>query len=189
MLLDSVVIQENDAAFVNKKRARRGEAPVQPIYTEADARESINSLVSMGYQRPFGIADGQIAVSFLDSGHILGSATTLLDIEEKGKRWRFCYTGDLGRAGLPILRDPQLPQLVDILMIESTYGSRLHQEISGRPGLLASILRRTYDRGGKVIIPAFAVGRTQEVIYDVHQLILSGECPAAIFVDSPLAIT
>ena len=188
MLLDSGHIQESDAAHLNKRRRRRGEPPVEPIYSMADARASLQHFVSIDYRRPFGVAPG-VQATFYDAGHILGSAITLLDVRENGRSYRLCFTGDLGRVGLPILRDPVIVRDVDYLATESTYGDRLHGTVTDAEATLCDVVQRTHDRGGKVIIPAFAVGRTQEIIYDLHQLITKGCLPdLPVFVDSPLAI-
>jgi len=188
MLLDSGHIQESDAAYVNKRRRRRGDPPVEPIYTMADARASLQHFVSVDYNRPFVVAPG-VQVTFYDAGHILGSAITTVDTEDNGRSYRLCFTGDLGRAGLPILRDPEIVHHVDCLITESTYGNRLHGSPSEGQEALHDAVHRTYDRGGKAIIPSFAVGRTQEIVYDLHQLIISDRLPSLpIFVDSPLAI-
>jgi metallo-beta-lactamase family protein len=188
MLLDSAHIQESDVAYVNKKRARQGLPAVEPIYTVSDAQASLHSLVSMDYHRPFNVAPG-VKATFHDAGHILGSAIPVLDVEEMGLSYRLCFTGDLGRAHLPIIRDPELVRNVDCLITESTYGDRQHESPPDAQATLCAVIRRTYERKGKVIIPAFAVGRTQEIVYDLHKLIVSG-CfpPVHVYVDSPLAV-
>jgi metallo-beta-lactamase family protein len=188
MLLDSAHIQESDAAYVNKKHKRKGLPPVEPLYTVADARASLEGFVSIDYHRPFAVAPGVVA-TFFDAGHILGSAITVLDVQENGRRYRLGFTGDLGRKGLPIIRDPEVVTGIDYLITESTYGNRQHATPSEAKDILCDVVQRTYDRGGKVIIPAFAVGRTQEIVYDLHERIKSGCMPdLPVFVDSPLAI-
>ena len=188
MLLDSAHIQESDAAYVNKKHKRKGLPPVEPLYTTADARASLEGFVSIDYHRPFVVAPGVVA-TFFDAGHILGSAITVLDVQENGRHYRLCFTGDLGRKDLPIIRDPEVVTGIDYLITESTYGNRQHQSPVQAQDMLCDIVQRTYDRGGKVIIPAFAVGRTQEIVYDLHKRIGSGCMPELpVFVDSPLAI-
>jgi len=188
MLLDSAHIQESDVAYVNKKRSRQGLPPVEPIYTIPEARASLQSFVSIDYRRPFTVAPG-VQATLYDAGHILGSAITVLDIEENGRSYRLCFTGDLGRTDLPILRDPEIVNDIDYLIIESTYGSRLHESPAEAAATLRDVVRSTYERGGKVIIPAFAVGRTQAIIYDLHKFIINGQLPSLpIYVDSPLAI-
>lgn len=188
MLLDSAHLQESDVTYVNKKRRKQGLPAVEPIYTTADARASLRHLVSVDYRAPFEVAPG-VQATFYDAGHILGAAITVLDVEENGRRYRLCFTGDLGRVGLPILRDPEVVPRVDYLITESTYGDRLHGSPEEARATLCEVIRKTQARGGKVIIPAFAVGRTQDIIYDLHKLILNGDLPALpVFVDSPLAV-
>ena len=188
MLLDSAHIQEQDAAYLNKKRERQGEAPVEPLYTVAEASRSLKHLVGLGYERPFPIAPG-VRATFYDAGHILGSALTVLDLEEGEKRLRLCYTGDLGARGQPILRDPTVVRDIDALIIESTYGNRVHETLAEAQEKLQEIVTSTWQQGGKLIVPAFAVGRTQTLVYQLHQLMLHRDIPSLpVFVDSPLAI-
>ncbi len=190
MLRDSGHIQEMDVAYVNKKRARRGEPPVEPIYTQEDAVNSLGQFVSLGYGRAFPLLPG-VRLTFLDAGHILGSAIVVLDFESGNGAGthRLVFSGDLGRPEKPILEDPTLIDGCDTLIIESTYGDRLHPDVAGTQQELNHVVLETAQRGGKVVIPAFAVGRTQELVYDLHQLIVAGEIPELpVFVDSPLAI-
>ena len=188
MLRDSAKIQEEDAAYVSKRRAKQGLPPVEPLYTVEDAESSLNSFVGLGYNRPLQIARG-ITLTLYDAGHILGSAIVVLDVEEGGQKRRLVFTGDLGRKGLPILRDPQVVDNVHYLVIESTYGDRLHDPLETTDQALRSVVTETYQRGGKVIVPAFAVGRTQELVYALHQLMVARKLPSLpIFVDSPLAV-
>ena len=188
MLLDSAHIQESDAAYVTKKLRKQGLPPVEPLYTIAQAQASLKHLVSLEYGRTMEVAPG-VSVTFHDAGHILGSAITTLDIMENGHGFRLCFTGDLGRSGMPILRDPEPVHDVDYLMTECTYGNRTHASLSEAASKLCDIVRQTYKRGGKVIIPAFAVGRTQDIIYDLHKLIETGCLPSLpVYVDSPLAV-
>jgi len=188
MLRDSAYIQEQDVAYVNKKRAQRGEPPVAPIYSHADAVASLEQFFSVGYNRPISVAPG-VTCTFLDAGHILGSAMVLLEVEEGAERARLLFTGDLGRRDLPILRDPTPAPPVDVLITESTYGDRLHPPPPEAERQLRGLIAETCSAGGKVIIPAFAVGRTQEIVYSLHQLTLGGAIPEVpVFVDSPLAV-
>jgi metallo-beta-lactamase family protein len=190
MLLDSGHIQESDAEFVNKKRAREGEPSIQPLYTRADAEAALPHFVGIGLHRPIPVADG-VTVTFYNAGHILGSAFLALDIKEfaTGKQWRLTYSGDLGRPGMAILPDPEQPEAADVLLMESTYGDRLHQEKDEARRELRDIVRDAMRHRGKVIIPAFAVGRTQEIVYTLNQLESEGDIPSVpIFVDSPLAV-
>jgi len=188
MLRDSGHIQEYDAQYINKKRARQGLPPVEPLYTEQDATESLKYFVTLGVDRSLSIGP-DVTLTFRDAGHILGSAITVLDIKEGGQRRRLVFTGDLGRKGKPILRDPQQVENVDILITESTYGDRLHAPIEETDEALQDVVVTTYQRGGKVIVPAFSVGRTQELVYALHRLTESRNIPQMpIFVDSPLSV-
>jgi len=188
MLRDSGYIMESDAYYLNKRRKRRGLPPIRPIYTIDDATRSLKYFVSMSYERHTWIAPG-VKLTFYDAGHILGSALCVLDISEKGRQYRLLFTGDLGRMGLPILRDPQVVPDVDYLITESTYGARLHGTPEEAEAELERVVNETFARGGKIIIPAFSVGRTQEIVYALHRLRLAHRIPALpIFVDSPLSI-
>jgi len=188
MLRDAGHIQESDVEYVNKKHAERGEPPVEPLYTQRDAILSLQNFQSVGYYRPLNVSPG-VTCTFYDAGHILGSAIPALDIEENGRRFRLTFTGDLGRHHLPILRDPDIVPHTKVLITESTYGSRLHESPMDAKKNLRRVINETYKQNGKVIIPAFAVGRTQELVYDLHQLALERKIPdIPIFVDSPLAI-
>ncbi len=188
MLRDSAHIQEQDAAYLNQKTSRRGLPPIEPLYTTVDAEHAIKHFVAHAYDRWFDIVPG-IRVLFLDSGHILGSAISILEFQDNSRTIRLCYTGDLGRAHTLILRDPELAQNIDYLIVESTYGDRDHPPIDASVDDLARIVRQTVARGGKVIIPAFAVERTQEVLYALHLQMEAGNLPRVpAFVDSPLAI-
>ncbi|MBI5668802.1 MAG: MBL fold metallo-hydrolase [Chloroflexi bacterium] len=190
MLLDSGHIQEKDVEYVNKQHRKRGKPPVEPIYTEEDAAASLDSFVSQNYFRPRQIAPG-ISLTFLDAGHMLGSAIVVLDIEDReAKRAvRLVFSGDLGRKGIPIIRDPQTVDGADVLIMESTYGDRLHEPYPDSEKELERVVTETYQRGGKVIVPAFAVGRTQQLVYTLHQLEQRGDIPRLrVYVDSPLAV-
>ena len=188
MLRDSAHIQEQDAAYLNKHRARQGLSPVKPIYTQADAAACLSSFVGLGYDRPHLIGPG-ITLRLCDAGHILGSALVVLDIEENGRKSRLMFSGDLGRKRLPILRDPELVENVDWLILESTYGNREHEPPEQATQTLRRVVTEAFRNGGKIIIPAFAVGRTQELVYDLNCLTEDRKIPRLpIFVDSPLAI-
>lgn len=189
MLMDSAHIHESDAQFVNKRRAKRGEPPVDPLYTREDAAASLEYFVTQGYDRPRRIAPG-VTLTFRDAGHMLGSAIVVLDIEDRDthRSYRLVFSGDLGREGIPIIRDPESVDRADILIMESTYGNRLHPPYADEDERLKDIIIDTYRRGGSIVIPAFAVGRTQQLVISLHQLALSGDIPEMpIFVDSPLA--
>ena len=188
MLEDSARIQQHDAEYVSKKRAKKGEPPVQPLYSVEDAAQAVRQFVSLNYDRPMNIADG-VKLTFSDAGHILGSAQVILDIKEGDKEIRYLFTGDIGRGGHAILRDPEPVEGVDVLHIESTYGNRLHGDRDMSIVEIAKGIIETAHRGGKIIIPAFSVGRTQLVVYTLHQLQESGDLPdIPIFVDSPLSV-
>ena len=191
MLRDSAKIQGYDIQYLNKKRARQNLPPIEPIYDMQDAIESLKQFVGIGYNRPYQILPG-IQLTFYDAGHILGSAIIVLDIkdEETKQDIRLVFSGDLGRPDRPILNDPSPIDSADILLIESTYGNREHADLDEASDKLERIINDTCKRGGKVIVPAFAVGRTQELVYRLHQLVEARDIPAdlPIYVDSPLAV-
>ncbi len=188
MTRDSGHIQEYDAQFINKKRARKGEPPIEPLYTVDDAVRAAWQLVSVDYNQSFEPIPG-VKATLIEAGHILGSAGLLLDMEEKGHKVRLMFSGDIGRNDLPLLRDPVLPEDADYLIMECTYGDRSHNPPSQAYEELQEVIQQTVDRGGKVIIPSFAVGRTQTLVYYLHQMIAEGDIPRLpVFVDSPLAI-
>ena len=188
MLRDAGHIQESDAEYINNKRARQGLPPVEPLYTVEDATHSLRFFVSVGYGRPLPVAPG-VTLTFHDAGHILGSAVTSLDIVEEGKTSRLVFTGDLGRKEIPILRDPEPVEDADYLITESTYGSRVHDPFETSNAELRDVIISTYRQGGKVIVPAFSVGRTQELVYALHRMTEARKIPELpIFVDSPLSV-
>ncbi len=189
MLRDSAHIQRYDVEYVNKKRARNGLPPVEPVYTLEDAVQSLKHFLATGYERPFRITP-EITLTFFDAGHILGSAIVVLDIEEKGQYRRLVFSGDLGRPDRPIIKDPTVIESADILLIECTYGTRVHESFPEAEKELEQVINTTYRRGGKVIIPSFAIGRTQELVYRLNLLKQRRDIPTElpVFVDSPLAI-
>jgi metallo-beta-lactamase family protein len=164
MLRDSAHIQVKDAEFVNKHPGRRGTRRREPLYTMDDAEAAIALFRGHPYGEPFQVCEG-LTATFRDAGHILGSAISDLDLSERGVRRKFVFTGDLGREHLPILRDPATIPACDILMIESTYGNRYHLPIGSIPEELAGVVERVRRRGGKILVPAFAVGRVQELAW------------------------
>ena len=190
MLEDAASIQESDARTINKaiSRGELDSEPVEPIYTEADVVRLLEMTVSVPYHRRFQVADG-VHVAFLDAGHVLGSAIVVLDVEDGAQQRRVVFSGDLGRHGTPILRDPEVPEGVDALLCESTYGDRVHPPRAAMDGALAEVVRRTADRGGKVIIPTFALERAQEILLSLRHLRETGAiAPIDVYVDSPLAV-
>jgi metallo-beta-lactamase family protein len=191
MLKDSAYIQEKDAEFINKRHHKRGLPPVEPLYTEEDASATIPLMRSADYSTIFEVADG-VTCHFEDAGHILGSASVALRLKEGSREAGLAFTGDLGRTGLPILRDPVFignGQNIDTLICECTYGGRFHARVEDMGKQLLDPLRRAFDRKAKVVIPAFSVGRTQELVYVLHGLVTSGQLPSVpVFVDSPLSV-
>jgi metallo-beta-lactamase family protein len=188
MLLDSGHIQEQDAEYLSKRNAKNGLPPVEPIYTRADAQASFGQFAPVRYEQPTPVLDG-LTATWLDAGHILGSAMIVLEIEEGPRRIRFGFSGDLGRGNNDILRDPAHPNALDYLMVESTYGNREHESLQDVDDHICAIINRAVERAGKIIIPAFAVGRTQQLLYTLFHLTQSRCIPVLpIFVDSPLSL-
>jgi metallo-beta-lactamase family protein len=197
MLEDAASLQERDAAFLKKRNLRRKslnvpgiaiDEPVEPLYTTADAEATFPLFHPVALHTPTSVGPGVVYQSF-EAGHILGSTCMRLELESNGEKTRLGFTGDLGRPGLPIIRDPEPLPPVDYLIMESTYGDRVHEPIQSVAAKLAEIVNRTYRRGGKIIVPAFAVGRTQQLVLLLHELIDAKTIPRfPIFVDSPLAV-
>ena len=191
MLRDSAKIQESDVAYLNKKRRHENQPPLEPIYTTADALASLKQFIGISYERPYQVAPG-ITLTFYDAGHVLGSALVVLDVADAGagRPARVVFTGDLGRANRPILNDPIFLDKADVLIMESTYGDREHPDDEDTDHRLESIIRDTVKAGGKVIVPAFAIGRTQELVYRLNNLVERRDLPPnlQVYVDSPLAI-
>jgi metallo-beta-lactamase family protein len=195
MLADSAHLQERDAAFLEKRNARRKaigldnpNSPVPPLYTVADAEATSRQFEQLPLHETKQIGSN-LRFEFGNAGHILGSAFILLEAVERGRSVRVLFSGDLGRKGLPILRDPEPAPSADYLILESTYGNRLHQPFEALEEKLLAALQRTFERGGHAIVPAFAVGRTQQLVLLLHQLCEQKRLPnVPIFVDSPLAV-
>lgn len=191
MLRDSAHIQESDAEWKTRKNKRRGEPPVEPLYTVADAAGAMELFVGHPYGERFTITEG-IEARFTDAGHLLGSASIELWLTEDGQTRKLVFSGDVGNINQPLLRDPQFVDGADYAVIESTYGDRLHNPPPDYAAALAGVLQRTFDRGGSVIIPSFAVGRTQEILYFIRQIkergMVKGHDGFTVYVDSPLAI-
>jgi metallo-beta-lactamase family protein len=190
MLVDAALIQAADARYVNRRIAREGAdmSPIEPLYTEDDVLAALDGFRTLPYHRRERIAPG-VDLTFLDAGHVLGSSVVVLDVEERGARRRLVFTGDLGRRNAPILRDPEVPDGTHVLMMESTYGDRLHGSSAEMDDALGSALSRAFARRGKVIIPSFALERAQEVLMALHRLKLAGKLPPIpVYVDSPLTV-
>src|SRR6185295_14464850 len=188
MLEDSAEIQRADAEYVSKKRAKKGLPPVEPLYSAADADKAIRQFVSLNYDRAFPVIDG-VHATFRDAGHILGAAQVVLDVSEGERSYRYLFSGDIGRGNDEILRDPQPVENVDYLQIESTYGGREHSPKQNAREEVGRLVRNTLEKKGIVIIPAFSVGRTQQIVYNLHQLADARQLPKVpIFVDSPLSV-
>lgn len=190
MLEDSAHIQASDARYHEKLRIRegRGGEPIVPLYEEPDVARLMSLMTAVPYHQPQMIAPG-VRLTFLDAGHVLGSAIVVLDIEEGSHRTRLAFTGDLGRTGAALMRDPEVPEGTEWLIMESTYGDRIREPIELRDSELEAALWRVHARGGKVIIPAFALERAQEVLYALHALRDRGRLPRMpVFVDSPLTV-
>ena len=187
MLADSAHMQEADVRFVNKLRLRRGQRPFEPLYAAADVAPAMARFAELPYGAPRELAPG-VTASFLDAGHILGSALTLLEVRENGRRTRLLYTGDLGRKGQPVLRDPQSVGRADVLVTESTYGDRRHPAEEDVKAKLAELFGQVAARRSRLVIPAFSVGRTQQLLYFLRELHQAGRLPAVpVYLDSPLS--
>ncbi|MGK2961398.1 MAG: MBL fold metallo-hydrolase RNA specificity domain-containing protein [Gemmatimonadaceae bacterium] len=183
MLADSAHIQEKDAEFL----ARSKREFVEPLYGMRHAVRTMDLMVGVPYNKPFNVVPGVVA-TFVDAGHILGSASVVLDCTEDGVTKRLAFSGDIGRSGLAIIRDPVPPTDVDAVIMESTYGNRDHESVEGARAHLAKVIRETAARGGRIMIAAFALGRTQEMLYNIHILLREGAIPSIpVYVDSPLA--
>ncbi|WP_422487204.1 MBL fold metallo-hydrolase RNA specificity domain-containing protein [Gudongella sp. DL1XJH-153] len=190
MLLDSAKIQENDAQWENKKRERRGEPEIEPLYTIDDAEHSLKYFEPQLYEQKIDI-NGEISMKFKDAGHILGSSILELWVTEDEKTTKLVFSGDLGMPNRPIIRDPQYVDEADYLVIESTYGDTDHPPMKESAEKLIEIINKTAKRGGTVLIPSFAVGRTQELIYQLNKYYeyndIKLEMEIPIYIDSPMA--
>ena len=188
ILFDSAYIQEKDFEYIKNKSQKHPERKLkayEPLYNSAEVVKTMQNFVTVNYHREFFPAEG-ISATFFDAGHILGSASILLNIKNKLK---IGFSGDLGRKNLPIIKDPEKMPDLDYLVLEGTYGNRLHDSIGMAKEEVKKIIKRAYNRNGKIITPAFTIERTQELIYIIHTLILEKEIPEIqIFVDSPMAV-
>ena len=191
MLRDSAHIQESDAQWQNQKGKRAGEEPVEPLYTVHDAEEAVKRIVTCEYGTTLQIADG-VKVRFVDAGHLLGSASVEMWLTEGDTTRKVVFSGDIGNLHQPIIKDPTYLKDADYVFMESTYGDRCHGPKPDYVGELAKILQRTFDRGGNVVIPSFAVGRTQELLYFIREIkeknLVTGHGCFPVYIDSPLAI-
>lgn len=188
MLMDSAHIQEKDVQYVNKKRAKLGKNLFEPLYDQENAQDALKKFIGVNYYHKYKI-DENISFSFVDAGHILGSAVTHIEINENGTRINLGFTGDLGRPNLPILKDPEKIPPVDILISESTYGNKLHGNPVDAEKALIDVINKALERNGKIIIPAFSVGRTQELVFELHKIFESNKVKRLpVYVDSPLSV-
>lgn len=190
MLRDSAHIQESDAAWQNQKGKRAGRKPVEPLYTVADVEALRADFVPLEYQEKIELFDG-ITLRFFDAGHLLGSASVELWLTEDGQMRKLVFSGDIGNVNQPIVRDPQHVSEADFVVMESTYGDREHEPVESYTESLAAIMDETFARGGNVIIPSFAVGRTQELLYFIREIkergLVRSNPGFPVYVDSPLA--
>jgi metallo-beta-lactamase family protein len=187
MLRDSAYLQEKDIEFVNKKKRRAHDTPLEPIYSVKDAEAAMEQFVAVPYDKTFTVVPG-VGATFRDAGHILGSAGITFDLMENARQVRLGFSGDVGRKDMAVLNDPNVLRDLDVLMMESTYGNRLHHSSDHVEEELAQTIRDVAAGGGKIIIPAFAVGRTQQLVYHLHKLFNEDRIPdMPVFVDSPLA--
>ena len=191
MLRDSAHIQESEAEWKNRKNTRAGLPPVEPDYTVEDAETAVSLFEGVDYDKKTELAPG-VAVRFTDVGHLLGSASIELWVTEGEKTTKLVFSGDIGNLNQPILKDPTYLTEADYVVMESTYGDRSHPPRPDYIGELTAILQRTFDRGGNVVIPSFAVGRTQELLYFLREIkeknLVTGHGTFPVYIDSPLAI-
>ena len=187
MLQDSGYLQEKDVEYVNKKRRKQGKNPFEPLYTVEDAVRCLQNFDTVRYQTSTEVVPG-VTVTFYDAGHILGSALVAVDFSENGTTQRLLFTGDLGRRNMPIIRDPTVVDGVDHLLTESTYGNRLHPARKDISDSLLGLCRKILHRSSRLVIPAFSVGRTQQLLYFLHELWADGQLSEIpVYVDSPLS--
>lgn len=193
VLLDAAHLQEDEAEWRSRKvkRHSKKDGPIEPLYTTLDV---LNSLDYFGRTAAYGKAmklNGNIQATYLDAGHILGSASILLELEEDGRQRRVLFSGDIGYSQRPILRDPTPPSTVDVVVMETTYGDRLHKSLRPSIDELYEAINDTFRRGGNVIIPSFALERAQEILYYLREGVEGGALPASmqVFLDSPMAIS
>ncbi len=191
MLLDSAHIQEFEAKWRNRKAKRAGKEPYTPLYTTEDATKALKQFMPCEYNKEYEICNG-IKISFTDAGHLLGSASVSVTVNEAGNSETIVFSGDLGNRNRPLIKDPAQPKEADYVVIESTYGNRVHGEAPDYVSQLTRIIQETLDRGGNLVIPSFAIGRTQELLYLIRiikeQKLILGHDNFPVYVDSPLAV-
>ncbi len=189
MLRDAAFIQAQDADYLNRRAGKEGRSErVEAIYDEEDVLEALSHFISVPYHRPVPVLP-DVKCTFLDAGHVLGSAVCVLEVKDGGRTLRIAFTGDLGRKRIPILSDPEVPEGVDVLITESTYGDRRHDPIEKMDEDLAAVVTRTVARGGRVIVPTFALERAQEIVYALRRLLVRKAIPdVPVYVDSPLTV-
>lgn len=202
MLKDSAHIQEKDAEYLNKRKNRpfdfaqggelvepQGLPPIEPLYDMNDVEMSLALFRGIGYRKGFYVT-AEVKLTFFDAGHILGSALSLFDISENDKSIRLAYIADLGRKNMPILKDPEMIDDIDFMIIESTYGNRLHDDLQKADEKLAKVVNDTISRGGKIIVPAFSLSRTQDMVFSLNRLQDAKKIPKIkVFIDSPLSVS
>jgi len=187
MLLDSAYLQQKDVEYVNKKRRKQGKNPFEPLYEDEDVQETLQLFRPLPYETPTELCPG-VQATFHDAGHILGAAITALDLTENGQTRRLLFTGDIGRKNMPILKDPVAVHGVQLLITESTYGNRLHPSEEDVKQTLLELCHKVTSRRSRLIIPAFSVGRTQQIMYYFNRLWNEGKlCDIPVYVDSPLS--
>lgn len=191
MLMDSAHIQEQEMEWQNRKAERAGRPTYEPLYTQEDAEGTLGLFRTVSYGQGYNILD-TVKLTFTDAGHLLGSASATLEVSEGGQVKTVVFSGDIGNINQPILNDPQLLTKADYVVMESTYGDRLHGERPDYIADLTQVLQSTFDRGGNVVIPSFAVGRTQEILYFLREIkekqLVRGHEGFPVYLDSPLAI-
>lgn len=190
MLLDSAHIQEFEAQWRNRKAKRSGKEPYVPLYTADDASKALNQFKGCEYNKEYVLSDG-VKICFTDAGHLLGSASISLTVTENGEEETIVFSGDLGNINRPLIKDPDVPPKADYVVIESTYGNRLHGERPDYVFQLTKIINKTFEKGGNVVIPSFAIGRTQELLYLIRKIkedkLITRYPNFPVYVDSPLA--
>ena len=187
MLEDAATVNQDETIHENKRRLRMGLPPRKPLFTMDDVKAALRLFYPVGYDKQFSLTK-KISITFRDAGHILGSAIVEIAVNEGGESKKLVFSGDLGQGSTPLLNDPQLIENADFVIIESTYGDRVHEKPESREGLLSGAVQDTFNRGGKLMIPSFAIERTQELLFYLHRLERDGKLKENVYLDSPLAI-